>query len=156
MSYNTIMVRGNGVREEATGDGAVTPGQLLERTSADAVKRHATAGGNAQKYFAIEDVLQGNPISTDYATTELVQFTIAQRGDLIYALLKNGEDVDKGDPLESASSGDMQAHAVDATGSAEATTIYSDQIVGWAREALDMSDSSDADPDSRRILIEVA
>lgn len=159
-SAKTIILKGLGIRKEAAASGAVTPGHLVEKISTGAVKAHATAGGNAQKAFAVENDLIGATIDTDYASASRVQYNVMTRGEEVNALLANGQTVVIGDPLESAGDGTLQKHTPDteslgADSSANLTTIYSDQIVGYAMEAVDMSDSSAADP-SARIAIEIA
>jgi hypothetical protein len=153
VARKTIMVLGNGVPKEAVASGAITPGHLLERTSAavDTVKVHATAGGEVvPKLFAREDDLQGNEISEAYATGNTVLMNVALPGDEVLCLLKNGENVTKGDFLESAGDGTLQKFVADSG----AVTEKSNQIVGVALESVDMSDSSAADP-SGRILVEI-
>jgi len=153
MAYKTIFVQGIGVPKEATASGAITPGHLLERTSAavDTVKVHATAGGDVvPKLVAVEDDLQGKEIGDAYTSANNVLMRVATPGDECYMLLKNGENVAKGDLLESAGNGELQKHTADSG----AVTEYNEQIVGVALESVDMSDSSAADP-SGRILVEI-
>lgn len=150
MSANTIILKGDPIRKEKVAGAAITPGHLLQRTSADKVVVHATAGGNAAKLFAIENDLFGNGITDAYAANDTVQFVFARPGDEIQAILKDGETAVIGSPLESAGDGTLQVHVVDSTG-----PIETDVIVGYALEAVDLSDSSGADP-SARINIEVA
>lgn len=155
---NTIQIRskGNEYREEALCITAViTPGMLVERTSADKFKPHATAGGLAKPLFAIEDDLQGNSITDDYAVGDLVQAVLCQRGDIVNALLADGETVVIGDALESAGTGKLRKHVAQVDSSAGSANIVLNKVVGFAREAVDMSGSSGADP-SGRILVEVA
>lgn len=154
MANNTIILQGHGVRREAIANAAITPGHLVELMSTNKVRKHATAGGNAMKAFAVEDDLQGNDISDDYAAAATVQYNIMQPGDVVYALLANGQNVAIGDFLESAGDGTLQKHTADTWASAGAGTIYSNQIIGIALEAVDMSDSSAADPSGRiKVLI---
>ena len=103
MAHNTIAVRVHTlVREEAIAGGTITPGMLCERNSVDKFIVHATAGGPAQTLFAVEDDLQGDTIDTNYATTgdnTRVQANIFRAGDLVNALLANGENAAIGDFL---------------------------------------------------------
>ena len=149
MSYNTVKVKKySDIVEEYTAAAAITPGMLLELTSASKVQKHSTAGGNMIPMFALEDELQGNGIDDAYAADDQVQVWVAGRGDMVYALLKDGEDVSVGDYLESAGDGYLKKHT---TG----TAANSNAIVGQALEALDLSGSSGADPSSQRLLIRV-
>ena len=158
MAYNTIFVQGDGVRHEAIANAALYPGQLVELMSTGKVRKHATAAGNVYlKAFAVEDDIQGNVINTQYASAALVQYNVAQRGDWVYAYLKEGENVVIGDPLESSGAGDLQKHTIDVASDADSTptSIYSMAVVAVAREAVDLSGSSGEDPTTRRILVEV-
>jgi hypothetical protein len=148
MAKNTIKIKKytNSI-EERDAAAAITPGMLLEYTSAGKVQAHSTAGGNALPIgFALEDELQGRDIDTAYAADDKVQCMVNQPGDHVYAILKDGENVAIGDPLESAGNGYLQKHVSDVESfeSAEAgsITVYPNQIVGIALEAVDLSGSS--------------
>lgn len=145
---------------------AITPGMLIERTSADKVQAHSGAGQNVVPItFALEDELQGNGIDTAYAAADQVFCWSPARGDVVYAILKDGENVAIGDKLESAGNGYLQKHVADVESfeSAEAgsITVYPNQIVGEALEALDLSGSSGEESSgalgyAKRIKIKVA
>ena len=130
--------------KEVTAAGTIKPGMLLERTSAGKVQAHSTAGGIAERVFAIEDALQGNDISDDYSADDLVRCSFFLPGEEANALLADGENASIGDLLESHGDGYLQV-AVDSGGA---------EPVGVALEAVDMSGSSAADPDGR-IRIEI-
>ena len=99
--------------------------------------------------FAIEDELQGNGISTAYATTKLVQAMIFLPGDEVQARITNGENISKGDKLVSNGDGTLKKAF------AESSAIVIEQhVVAYAREANDMSGSSGAD--DPLCLIEIA
>ena len=151
MAYRTITLMGDPVRKESTAAAAITPGMLIERTSADKVQAHSSAGQNAEKMFALEDDLQGNEIGTAYSADNIVQIGFFKPGDEVYALLADGENAAIGDYLESNGSGYMRVYAASSAGAVE----YPSSIVGVALEALDMSGSSGADPASQRIRIEI-
>lgn len=153
----TIILKGKGIRKERIANAAITPGHLVELMSTDKVRVHASAGGNCQKAFAVENDLIGADIDTAYAATARVQFEVMERGSEVNAILKNGENVAIGDFLESAGNGELQKHVADvdlnAPGSAN-FTVYTNQIVAVAIQAVNLSDSSDADP-SNRIKVEI-
>lgn len=161
-NYNTIFVKGDGLEKESKGyGGSIYPGHLIQVHSTTQVKVHATAGGHAQKAFAVEDEEQGNTIDDKYDVGLNLKYKVAQRGAEVFAWLKEGESVSVGDPLESAGTGELQKHTAAASNSDGAfdeggETIYTDNIVGYALETVDLSSSSGADSASRRILIEVA
>jgi len=150
MAYKRIIIKGEGVRNERVANAAITPGMLVELMSTGKVRAHANAGQPAQKSFAVEDDLQGNAISDAYAADALVQYDIMRPGDVVYAFLKNGENAVIGSLLESAGNGELQVYTADSAGIVE----YPNSIVGQAIEAVDMSDSSAADP-AGRILVEI-
>lgn len=148
MAKNTIkIVKYLDVVLERDAVAAITPGMLLEYTSAGKVQAHSTAGGNCMpRAFAMEDELQGNGIDTAYAADDKVQCWITQAGEQVYAILADGANVAIGDPLESAGTGYLQKHVADVESfeSAEpgAITVLPEQIVAIALEAVDLSDSS--------------
>ena len=145
MANNTIILKGHGVRNEAKANATITPGHLVELMSTGKVRAHATAGGSAEKAFAVEDDLRGNDIADNYSANNIVQYNIMSPGDEVYALLANGETAVIGSKLESNGDGTMRV--VDADTSAG--TIGVQSIIGVALEAVDMSDSSGADPSGR-------
>lgn len=151
MAYNTIkLTKYSDVITEEVANAAITPGMLLELMSTDKVRAHATAGGNALvRMFALENELEGEGINDAYAANEKVQVWIPYRGDIVYAILADGENVSIGDPLESNGAGYLQKHVSDVESfeSAEAgsITVLPEQVVGIALEAIDISDSSGAE-----------
>jgi hypothetical protein len=156
MAKNTIKVKKySDVIEEYTATAvAITPGYLLELTSAGLVQAHSSAGGNvAPPMFALEDELQGNGITDNITASAKVQVWIPYRGDMVYALLKDGENVAIGDLLESAGNGQLQKYVADAETSAGTTTIYGNQIVAVALEAVDLSAS--ANTAAGRIIVRI-
>ena len=109
MAKNTVILKDYlKIREEYEAAAAITPGYLIEMTSAGKVQAHSSAGQNMIHMFAIEDELQGNGISDAYSSGDQVQCWFPLRGDQVYALLEDGESVTKGDFLESAGNGNLQ------------------------------------------------
>ena len=149
MNYNTIKLKKySDVIEEYNAAAAITPGMLIQMTTADKVQKHATAGGNILPMFALEDELQGKGIDDNYATDDKVQCWIPGRGDQVYAILSDGETVAVGDFLESNGDGCLQKHVPDSWESADAqaaNTINQAAIVGIALEYKDLSGSSGED-----------
>jgi len=138
------------LREEALAVAAITPGQLLERTSADKFQRHSVPGGLHGRLIALEDELQGKGITTDYAVGARVQAKVFVPGEKANMLLADGEDVAIGDVAASNGNGDVRAAVADSSG-----LVLEEDIVGFFRVALDLSDSSGADPASRRVVVEI-
>lgn len=126
-------------REEDTAAATVKPGYLLEKTDEGKVKAHSTEGGWAERAFAVEDALQGDTTADSYSADDVVSYNLEQPGNVVQAWLKAGEDVSSGDALISAGDGTLIA---DGSESSE-TTVR--QIIAYAEEALDLSDSGDAD-----------
>ena len=146
MAYNTIKLKKySDVIEEYTATAvAITPGKLLELTSAGTVQVHSTEGGNALPMFALEDELQGKGIGDDYAVSSKIQVWIPNRGDQVYAWLKDGETIVIGDYLMSNGAGRLQKVDVEVISAAESVSI-----VAQALEALDLSGSSGAESTNR-------
>lgn len=150
MSNNTIILVGEGIRKERMANANITPGHLVEVMSTGKLRVHATAGGHAQKAFAVENDLIGAGITTAYAAGAQVQYEVMERGAEVYALLANGQNVAIGAPLESAGDGTLRAYTPSSSG-----IDASNNVIAYALEAVDMSGSSAADP-SGRIKVEIA
>jgi len=131
MAKNTIKLKKYvDIVEERAAVAAITPGMLLELTSADKFQAHSSSGGSAAPIIvALEDELQGNGIDDAYAASDRVQGWIPQSGEQAYMILADGENVAIGDKLESNGAGYLQKYT-------------SGVIVATALEAIDLSDSS--------------
>jgi len=160
MAHRTIIAKqiGDMAQIERVAAAALNPGHVLELTAANKLQKHSSAGGNVVPLVvAIEDALQGKEVSQAYAAADVVRGWVPRSGDEVVVVLKDGENIAIGDVVESAGTGEVQEHTPDADDSAgDVTTIYSNQILGTALEALDLSDSSGADPSSRLLKILVA
>lgn len=147
MAYNTIKIKKylDVIVEYTATAVAITPGYLLELTSAGLVQAHSTVEGTVLPMFALEDELQGEAITDAYDASAKIQVWVAVRGEIVYALVNDGEDIAIGDFLTSAGNGKLQA----TTGSSATLSEYPQSIVGVALDAVDMSDSAKADPSGR-------
>lgn len=164
-SKNTIKVtKYSDVIEEKVAAAAITPGMLLELTSAGKVQAHSAAGQNVLLRFALENELEGEDIDDAYASDDQVQVWIPGRGDIVQAILADGNNVSIGDFLESDGNGYLQKHTADTeswgVSEAGAITAYTNQIVGQALEAKDLSGSSGEESSgelgyARRILVRI-
>lgn len=153
MAKNTIVLKNYlNVFEEFTAAAAITPGHLIELIAAGTVQVHATADGIAIPMFAIENNLEGKGIDDAYIAADKVQVWIPQRGDIVNALLANGETAVIGSKLTSAGDGTLKVYDVAASGAVIEAPVL---IVGIARNAVDMSGSSALDPDGRIELMVV-
>ncbi len=151
MSYNTIKLKKYlDVIIERVAAATITPGMLLELTTGNLVQAHSSLGEEvAPIMFALENELEGEGIDTDYAATDPVQCWIAQRGEEVYALLADNQDIDIGNKLKSYGNG-MLCKYVEADSDA---TGHQASIVGTALEAVDTTGSLAA---GTRIKIMVA
>lgn len=137
------------VFNEFVANAAITPGHLVELLSTGKIRSHATAGGNAYKWFALEDVLQGKGIADAYEAEDQVQVWMTVPGEEVYTILANGQNIVKGDLLESAGDGTLTKHANDAWTSQNTGSVVPLSVVGVALENVDMSGSSGVDPNGR-------
>lgn len=154
MAYSTIKLKdmGNPMVEELEANAAITPGMLVEEMTTGKVRAHATANGNATPMFALEDEFQGKGITDAYASGDRVQCWHPQKGDQVYALLADGENVAIGDFLASNGDGFLQKF----TGGASTLEDLPLEIVAKAKEAIDRSSSSGGDTNTTgRIVVEV-
>jgi len=154
----TILLLGDAIYKEAKSTAAtILPGHLIQKVAAGTVQKHGTAAGNAQRMFAVEDEGQGKTISDLYVNSTLIKYVIPVRGAEINAVLANGQNVAIGDPLESNGDGTLRKHVadIDDNDSVDITTIYTECIVGYAMNAVDMSGSNLVDPDGR-VRVEIA
>lgn len=150
--YNTVKIRSFvKVVDEFPALTDLQPGTLVEITSAGVVKKHATAGGNVTPaMFVLENEFEGGGLKNNIVAGNKCQVWTPNRGDIVYALLADDQNVAIGDALESNGLGKLQKHTVENWGSNDAqqvNTVYSRPIVGIAEEAknlttLDGSNSS--------------
>jgi len=137
MAKNTIKLKKYlDVIAEYPAHAAITPGHFVELRSDGKVQKCTADGAFAIPMVALEDELQGRGIGTAYSANEPVQVMIAQRGEEVYALLAEDEDVSVGDLLTCAGDGTLK----------EAGS--SDHPIAQALEALDLSGSSGTFPET--------
>ena len=164
MAFNTIKLKKyTDIIEEIKAHETIYPGSLLYLNSDDEVALHATAGGNVSpQMFALEDELRGNGINDAYSSGDMVQVWIATRGEVVYAILADGNDVNIGDALESNGAGYLQKHTplyASSDPGHETRSLYSNPVVGIALENVDSSaDSSGVDflSVNKRIKVRIA
>jgi hypothetical protein len=142
-NYKTIKLKKYlDIIEEYVANASITPGMLIELMSTNKVRAHATSGGNVLPMFALEDELQGKDIDDNYAAGDVVQCWIAQRGEIVQAILADGQNVAIGDLLMSNGAGYLTKYVAESWESADAqqaNTLYPNIIVGIALEAQDLS-----------------
>lgn len=131
----TILLKGDGLYKEALAGGAITPGHLIDRNSSNQFVVHATAAGNAYPMFALEDEAQGKDITDAYASGEIVNAVIPQKGAEIYAIVAAAAPaIAIGDELESAGNGTVRKVATTAVAQSNLR-----RVIGRALEAVDNS-----------------
>ena len=143
---NTILLKHRGYRLEKVAAGTITPGDLLEVTSADKFQRHSSASLKAMPLFAVEaegltadaDVAGG--IDDNYVADDFVQAEIMPCGAEVYAwVAAAAAAIVIGAPLESDGAGGLRA--VQDFTDAEIDEIGG-QPVAQAIEAVDNSAGS--------------
>lgn len=145
---NTIVLKGNGIRKEAEAAGTITPGDLVELTSAGKVQRKSSAATTAQRAFAVENEVVGKGIDHDYAAGDNVLYEVLPPGAEVYALVPaSAAAIVIGDRLESAGSGKLRKVA----SSADTDDTERQSVVAIALEAVDNS----AGTDPARIKVEL-
>ncbi|MDH7554342.1 MAG: hypothetical protein QHH74_11865 [Spirochaetota bacterium] len=146
-TYNTIKINNHSDNfEEYIAAATILPGSLIELTTDNKVKVHSTAGGNVgPKMFALEDAFEGKGIDDAYAADDRVRCWFPAPGDVVLAILADGQKVDEGDFLESNGAGYLRKHTPEEISSSTGT-IYSNQIVAISLEQMDaIEDSSGQD-----------
>lgn len=148
---NTIKLKKySDVIEEYVAHEAITPGHLVSLHSTGKVQKHAISEGPVLPMFALEDELQGKGIDEAYAANDPVQVWVPYRGDEVYALIKDGENVAIGDFVESAGGGLLQKYDAneDLDVSSSGILVHQHTIVGVVVEAVDLSSSSGTYPET--------
>lgn len=108
MANRSIHQRGCGIHEEALASGILSPGHLIKLDANGAVLKHATEGGYAESAFAKEQALLGKSVDDAYAVGDLVPYVIADRGDIVSAIVLAGTTYAKGDILISDGAGALK------------------------------------------------
>jgi len=138
MSKNRIHAKGTYIYEEYKAASAlIYPGFLLMLDSNGEVVPHDTQGGQAEAMFALEDALQGENRDHIYADDSLVACILPNKGSVIYAMIKDGEDIAIGDKLMSNGDGTLVEAA--SVGSGDAND---EVVIAYAMEAKDLTNSA--------------
>jgi hypothetical protein len=162
-TINTIKVKkySDVIEEFVATDAAITPGMLLEIHTDGKVRAHSGADKDVFPMFALENELLGKGIDDAYAVSAPIQCWIPYRGDIVNAILADGQNVAIGNALTSDGHGRLKKHVTDTGASTVPWTVYPEQIVGYAVEALDLSGSSGAETSGalgyhKRLLVRIA
>lgn len=117
-TYNVVIISYTAppLLDEYAAAGAITPGMLVELTSAGKVQAHsddAPAMAHAATFADLDPYQPSDsstePLDTAYAADDLVRVYHAKPGDKINALLEVGANVAIGALLESNGAGALQA-----------------------------------------------
>ncbi len=142
MAKNTIKLKKYlDVIIERAAAGTITPGMLVELTSTDLVQAFSGSGTQPVPImFALEDELQGRGIDDNYVITDPVQVWVAQSGEVVYAILADGETVSIGEKVQAKNDGTLVA-------------FIAGVPVGVALEAVDTAGSPAGVTSRIRIMI---
>lgn len=128
-----ISLRGEPIIDEQdeAEEADILPGMLIELNPATSkLRKHATAAGNQSGWFALERDEFGRDIDTAYAIGDRVKVGRFGRGMRVNALIASGQNITRGDALESAGNGTLRKAATDAaTDDTQRTSL-----VGFAGE----------------------
>jgi hypothetical protein len=122
-------------KEEKYAAETITPGYLIELTSADKFQKHSTAGGSVVPCFADIDKWQGNDLADNYSADDLVAAWYPTPGDVVENAMLDGDSSNLaiGSFVESDGNGKLRLHE----GAESAGAVVQDrQIVGFALEAV--------------------
>jgi hypothetical protein len=146
MASRTVALRPQNINEtvmEASTSEVITPGHLVDFTTAALLRKHTVAGGLAAARFAIEQDYVGDGIDTAYAAGEFAKYINFPAGSEVNALVAAGAAaIVIGDPLESAGNGTLRKQAAPGA---------SDSVIGVAKIAVDNSGGGAA----VRVIVEI-
>lgn len=131
-----IHLAGPGTKVDGEAAEPITPGHLVEKTSAGEYGKQDTQDAAAAPLFAREFSEDNRAYDDDYADGEELMMVHAGRGAKIYAWLPSGQDIDDGALLGANGDGTLKA-------------VGSGVALAYADEAVDNS----AGPDEKRIKV---
>lgn len=111
MTVKTIILRGDGVGKEAIAAAAITPGDLVERTSTGTVQRQSSAAAQAQRAFARENEVVSGDIDDAYAADDTTLYTVMYPGAEVYGFITT-ENITQGDNLVATGDGSLKGTSV--------------------------------------------
>ena len=131
LAFGRVDIDGVNSRDEIEkiASGALVPGMLAKVDTNDKLLAHATEFGRAEHIVVAPDTYRGNGLSeTTYAIGDRVKAFIPKKGRRTLALLKDGQNVIKGDFLCSKGDGTLRKVA-----------LATDYAVAVADDALDLT-----------------
>lgn len=114
MAKLTVILLGNELvtqNEDNAAAEALTPGHLINYDSNGDWVKHATAGGDTARRFALEREELGQDMNDDYAIRDTVKAGLCPRGVRVNAIIASGQNITKGNFLESAGNGTLRVLA---------------------------------------------
>lgn len=134
---NAVYLGGSRIQvNELKATEAITPGMLIQRASTGWKK--ADTAKEPGSTFATEQSMQNKGVDDAYASGDLVEASVGQKGSVFWAIVASGANITKGGRLENAGNGYLRA--------------WTD--AAQAFEALETVDNS-AGPSTARIRVEV-
>ena len=127
--------------EEPLASAAIYPGMIGQLDSDGKVLPNNGAGLACLMLIPIEDSLVGDLISTVYAIGDMVRYVLPRKGERCLLRLADGETAVKGSKLVSNGDGTVKVMSADSS-----AAVIEETLLAIADEAVDMSDSSGADP----------
>lgn len=114
MAKLTVILLGNELvtqNEDNAAAEAITPGHLINYDSNGDWVKHATAGGATIARFALEREELGQDMNDDYAIRDTVKAGLCPAGVRVNAIIASGQNITKGNFLESAGNGTLRVLA---------------------------------------------
>lgn len=112
MAKRVIKLLGEPIQnEDDVAAAAITPGMLVTYDSAGDLIPHGSAGGFTTTAFALSREEMGDDIDTAYAIGDTVKVGVFGRGTRVNALIPSGQNISKGDYLESNGDGMLKVFA---------------------------------------------
>lgn len=106
-SRNTIILKGEPIQteEHAALAADITPGMLVELDTNGLVIPHATSGGPAARWFAMERMEMNQGIDDEYDANDQVKIASCFPGMEVSALIPSGSNIAIDTPLKSNGAG---------------------------------------------------
>ena len=120
-----IHAKGQYEQDEKIASVIVQPGMLVEiEPNTAKIRPHNVEGGESpEAAFAVEDALQGNTVTDNYAIGDLVTYILPTKGACVNALLKAGFDYIIGTKLVSDGDGTLIPNGEESSAGPEPSVV---------------------------------
>ena len=137
MAYKKVQISCVGQPTEAEYQvaAAVTPGRIVELTSAGKVQHHSTAGGKCLKCVALGMPEIGKTITDASGASDFIRVWFPKPGDIGAISIAVSQNVSIGDWVESNGDGTVRKAAADTS----AGTIVVGSLIGQVLEATNLT-----------------